>query len=60
MTTVTVLSGRERWRRSTTAEKLRIVEQSLSAGSRVVDVARQHDIHPNLLHLWRHQYHQSR
>jgi transposase len=55
MSTVTVLSGPERRRRWTSAEKHRIVEESLSPETTVVEVARRHDIHPNLLHLWRRQ-----
>lgn len=55
MTTVTVLSGPERRRRWNTAEKLRIVEESLAPSARVVDVARRYDIQPNLLTLWRRQ-----
>ena len=55
MTTVTVLSGPERRRRWNTAEKLRIVEESLAPAARVVEVARRYDIHPNLLTLWRRQ-----
>src|SRR5512134_621968 len=53
--TVTVLAGPERRRRWTTAEKLRIVEESLSAGIGVVEFARQRDLHPNLVHTWRWQ-----
>ena len=55
MTRVTVLPGPERRRRWTPAEKHRIVEESLAAEASVVEVARRHDIHPNLLHLWRRQ-----
>ena len=55
MTTVTVLSGRERRRRWTAAEKLRIVEESLGCEAGIAEVARRHDVHPNLLHLWRRQ-----
>ena len=55
MSTVTVLSGPERRRRWTSAEKARIVEESLAAEATVVEVARRHDIHPNLLHFWRRQ-----
>jgi transposase-like protein len=55
MATVTVLSGPERRRRWTRAEKLRIVADSFSSGTNVVAFARQHDIHPNLLHAWRRQ-----
>jgi transposase len=53
--TVTVLSGPERRRRWTTAEKLRIVEESLGSGMSVVEFARQRDLHPNLVHTWRWQ-----
>ncbi|MFI4972032.1 MAG: IS66-like element accessory protein TnpA [Hyphomicrobiales bacterium] len=55
MTSVTVLSGRERRRRWTAAEKLRMVAQSLSAGVSVAEFARRHDVHPNMVHLWRRQ-----
>jgi transposase len=55
MATASVLSGPERRRRWTSAEKHRIVEESLTAGTTVVEIARRHDIHPNLLHLWRRQ-----
>jgi transposase len=55
MSAVTVLPGPERRRRWTSAEKARIVEESLAADARVAEVARRHDIHPNLLHLWRRQ-----
>ncbi len=55
MATVTVLSGPERRRRWTSAEKHRIVEESLAPETTVVEVARRHEIHPNLLHLWRRQ-----
>ncbi len=53
--TVTVLSGPERRRRWTTAEKLRIVEECLAAEAPVVEIARRHDVHPNQLHGWRRQ-----
>jgi transposase-like protein len=55
VTTVRVLSGPERRRRWTTVEKLRIVEESLAAGASVVEVARRHDVHRNLLTVWRRQ-----
>jgi transposase len=55
MSAVTVLSGPERRRRWTSAEKTRIVEESLAPGASVAEVARERDIHPNLLHLWRRQ-----
>ncbi|MGB6536668.1 MAG: transposase [Xanthobacteraceae bacterium] len=55
MSMVTVLSGPERRRRWSTAEKARIVEESLAAEASVAEVARRHDVHANLLHLWRRQ-----
>ena len=55
MTTTTVLAGPERRRRWTMTEKLRLVEESLTAGLSVAEFARQSDIHPNLIHAWRHQ-----
>jgi transposase len=55
MSTVTVLTGPERRRRWAASEKARIVEESLRAGANVAAVARQHDVHPNLLHHWRRQ-----
>lgn len=36
-------------------EKASIVEESLRPGAVVTAVARRHDVHPNLLHLWRRQ-----
>jgi transposase len=52
---VSILSGPERRRRWSTIEKLRIVEESRAASASVVDVARRHDVHPNLLTVWRRQ-----
>ena len=53
MTTATVLVGRERRRRWTTAQKRRIVEESFWPGASVSEVARRHEVHPNQLHGWR-------
>ena len=53
MTTATVLVGRERRRRWTTAQKRRIVEESFAPGASVSEVAHRHDMHPNQLHGWR-------
>jgi transposase len=53
MSTVAVLSGPERRRRWTSAEKARIIEESLAPEAIVAEVARRHDVHPNLLHIWR-------
>ena len=32
-----------------------MVEESLAPGASVIEVARQHDVHPNLLTVWRRQ-----
>ena len=55
MSKVSVLSGPERRRRWTPAEKRRIVEESLAPYASVIEVAGQHDVHPNLLTVWRRQ-----
>jgi len=52
---VSILSGPERRRRWSRIEKLRIVEESQAPSASVVDVARRHDVHPNLLTVWRRQ-----
>ena len=55
MSKVAILTGPEWRRRWTIAEKHRIVEESLAPGASVIDVARRHDVHPNLLTVWRRQ-----
>ena len=55
MSKVSVLSGPERRRRWTTVEKIRIVEESQASSASVIEVARRHDVHPNLLTVWRRQ-----
>ena len=50
MTTGTVLVGRERRRRWTTSEKLRLVEESFAPGATVAEVARRHQVHPIQMH----------
>ena len=52
---VAILSGPERRRRRTQAEKLRLVEETLAAEANIAEIARRHDVHPNLLHTWRRQ-----
>jgi transposase len=58
--TVTVLSGPERRRRWTTAEKVRIIEESLALDVVGSDVARRYDIHPHQLHKWRQEWRRGR
>ena len=55
MTTISVLTGPERRRRWTSAEKLRIVNDCETSGLSVAEFARQRDIHANLIHSWRRQ-----
>jgi transposase len=54
-----VLSGPERRRRWSAADKARIVEESLQPGAVVAAVAHRHDVHPNLLHHWRRRARQA-
>lgn len=55
MTTVSVLTGPERRRRWTSAEKLGIVNECETSGLSVAEFARRRDIHANLVHVWRRQ-----
>ena len=55
MSTTTILTGPERRRRWTAAEKARIVEESVSGEASAAEVARRHDIHRNQLYAWRKQ-----
>jgi transposase len=55
MRDATVLTGVERRRRWSLAEKRELVAESVSCGLSVSEFARRHDLHPNLLHSWRRQ-----
>src|SRR5215470_3884649 len=59
MTSVTVLSGPQRRRRWSSAQKARIVRESFEPGATVAAVAQRHDVHPNLLRYWRRQAQQA-
>jgi transposase len=52
---VEVIVGRQRRRRWTVEEKLRIVAETEEPGARVGDVAARHDVYPGLLFTWRRQ-----
>jgi transposase len=53
--TVEIIGGRERRRRWSVEEKLRIVGETHEAGACVRAVAARHDVYPSLLHYWRRQ-----
>jgi transposase len=52
-TRVEIITGRERRRRYTAEQKLRLVEETMAAGMTVSAVARLHGISPSLLFQWR-------
>jgi transposase len=52
---IEIITGRERRRRWTVEQKLRIVEETQEPRVRVTDVAARHDVYPSLLFLWRRQ-----
>ena len=53
--TIEIITGRERRRRWSVSDKLRIVAESQEPGVHVNEVAVRHDIAASLLHGWRHQ-----
>ncbi len=53
MARIEVLTGVERRRRWSDAEKRSIVAESFAAGAPVAQVAARHDLHPNQLWRWR-------
>ena len=52
---IEIITGRERRRRWSVSDKLRIVAESQEPGVHVNEVAVRHDIAASLLHGWRHQ-----
>src|SRR5690242_7852160 len=57
---VEIIGGRERRRRWSMEEKLRIVRETQAAGECVRAVAARHDVYPSLLHNWRRQVRDGR
>lgn len=57
---IEIITGRERRRRWSVAEKLRIVAESEAPGARVTAVAVRHDVYPGLLFTWRRQAREGR
>ena len=57
---IEIITGRERRRRWSVAEKLRLVAESHEPDARAAGVAARHDICPSLLHGWRRQAREGR
>ena len=53
--TIEIITGRERRRRWSLEEKLRIVAETDEPGARVTEVAARHWMYPGLLFTWRRQ-----
>ena len=52
---VEIISGRDRRRRYTAQEKVRLLEQTMQPGMTVSAVARLHGVSPSLLFQWRRE-----
>jgi transposase len=57
---IEIITGKERRRRWSADEKLRIVAETAERGARVIDVAARHDVYPSLLFNWRRQVREGR
>lgn len=57
---IEIISGKERRRRWSTEEKLRIVAESHELGACVKAVAARHDVYPSLVFNWRRQVREGR
>ena len=53
---IEVITGRERRRKWSIDEKLRIVGESFEAGASVGQIAARHEVYPGLLFAWRRQF----
>jgi transposase len=58
--TIEIITGRERRRRWSAEEKLRIVAEAAERVARVTEVAARHDVYPSLLFNWRRQVREGR
>jgi transposase len=58
--TVEIVTGKERRRRWSVEEKLRIVAETEEPGSRIAEVAARHEVYPSLLFNWRRQVREGR
>jgi transposase len=57
---IEIITGKERRRRWSADEKLRIVAETTEYGARVTDVAARHDVYPSLLFNWCRQVREGR
>ena len=57
---VEIIGRRERRRRWSVEEKLRIVAETQERGACIRAVAARHDVYPSLLHYWRRQVREGR
>ena len=53
---IEVITGRERRRRWSTEEKLRIVGETFEPGASVGQIAARYEVYPGLLFTWRRQF----
>jgi transposase len=58
--TIEIITGKERRRRWSAEEKLRIVTESHEPGACVTAVAARHDVYPSLIFAWRRQFREGR
>jgi transposase len=58
--TIEIINGRERRRRWSVEDKLRLVAETHEAGACVRQVAARHDVYPGLLFTWRRQVREGR
>jgi transposase len=57
---IEIINGRERRRRWSVEDKLRIVAETHEPGVSIRAVAARHDVYPNLLRTWRRQAREGR
>lgn len=57
---IEIITVRERRRRWSAQEKLRLVAETTECGARIGDVAARHDVSPSLLSTWRRQVREGR
>ena len=58
--TIEIITGKERRRRWSVEEKLRIVAEAEEPGARITEVAARNEVYPSLLFNWRRQVREGR